>query len=271
MITDVLTALLVVAVIGVIAGVLLALASHFFHVEEDEKVKNIRQVLPGANCGACGFAGCDSYAEAVAAGKAEPNLCIPGAGDVASKLSEILGVEVAAGEASVAFVSCNGSCKATSEKVIYDGIKSCAAAKMIYGGPSSCVYGCIGCGDCAQVCPVDAIRICDNLAHIDPEICICCGKCARVCPKKIIKKVPKSATTAVMCSNTEKGAAARKNCKNACIGCKKCQLNCPEKAITVVNNLAVVDYSKCTGCGICIDNCPTKCLKKTDFVNGRIG
>ena len=261
MIENILTALLVVGVIGVLAGVLLAVASHFFKVEEDETVKKIREALPGANCGACGYAGCDSYAEAVAQGKAEPNLCIPGAAAVADKLSEILGVSVETKDSGVAFVACNGTCEATSKKAVYEGIETCEASGMLFGGPSSCIYGCIGCGDCAAVCPVDAICVRNSLAHVNPELCIGCGKCVKTCPKHIISIIPKNATTAVMCSNKEKGAVARKNCKNACIGCKKCQLNCPENAITVTNNVAVIDYSKCSGCGVCIDNCPTKCIK----------
>ena len=261
MVQDILTALLVVASVGVAAGILLALASHFFKVEEDEKVKTVREALPGSNCGACGFAGCDSYAEAVANGKAEANLCVPGAATVAASLSEILGVECTAGECGVAFVACNGNCNATTEKAVYDGVDSCAAAGMLFGGPGSCIYGCIGCGDCAAVCPADAICVRDSLAHVDPRKCIGCGLCAKTCPKNIISIIPADAKTAVMCSNNEKGAVARKNCKNACIGCKKCQLNCPEKAINVVNNLAVIDYSKCSGCGICVDNCPTNCIK----------
>ena len=261
MFQDILTALLVVGVIGILAGVLLAVASHFFKVEEDETVKTVREALPGSNCGACGFAGCDSYAEAVANGKAEANLCVPGAATVAASLSEILGVECVAAECGVAFVACNGSCHATEKKAEYDGIESCAAASMLFGGASSCIYGCVGCGDCAEACPVDAICVRDSLAHVDPRKCIGCGKCVKTCPKHIISIVPKNTSTAVMCSNKEKGAVARKNCKNACIGCKKCQLNCPEKAITVTDNLAVIDYSKCSGCGVCVDNCPTNCIK----------
>ncbi len=261
MITDILTALVVVAAVGIIAGIVLALASHFFAVEEDETVTKVRETLPGANCGACGFAGCDSYAEAVASGKAEPNLCIPGGASTASAIAEVLGVEVSVQEPEVAFVGCNGTCEATSCKAIYNGIDSCQAAKLIYGGPSSCVFGCIGCGDCARACPADAICITDGLAHVDSRKCIGCGKCVKTCPNSIIRMIPKKASVTVMCNNKEKGAAARKNCTNACIGCKKCQLNCPEKAITVTDNLAVIDYSKCTGCGACAENCPTKCIK----------
>ena len=131
---------------------------------------------------------------------------------------------------------------------------------MLFGGDAACIYGCLGCGDCEAVCPADAICVHDSLAHVDPRKCIGCGKCVKTCPKHIISIIPKNATTAVMCSNKENGAVARKNCKNACLGCKKCQLNCPEKAITVTDNISVIDQSKCVGCNICVDNCPTKCI-----------
>lgn len=268
---EILTALLVVAVVGLIAGVLLAVASHFFAVPENETVKAVRECLPGANCGACGFAGCDAYAEAVANGKAEANACIPGGADVAAQLSEILGVSVSAGAKKVAFVNCTGDCNAVNSTVIYDGMQNCSAAKMIYGGPSSCKFGCIGCGDCMNACPVDAILICEDLARIDPKTCIGCGKCVKTCPKGVISLVPQNIAAAVACSNTEKGAVARKNCKNACIGCKKCEKICPEGAIKVVDNLAVIDYEKCADCGICTAQCPTGCLKLVDMVNGKIG
>jgi Na+-translocating ferredoxin:NAD+ oxidoreductase RNF subunit RnfB len=261
MIIDVLVALAVVVAVALLFGILLAVFIKFFGIEDDPRVTQIRECLPGINCGACGFKGCSDYAEAMAAGNAPPNLCIPGAAAVADKLSEILGVSVDSKEPGVAFVACNGTCEATSKKAIYEGVESCTAAGMLFGGASSCIYGCIGCGDCAAVCPVDAICVKNSLAHVNPEICIGCCMCVNTCPKHIISIIPKNATTVVMCSNKEKGAVARKNCKNACIGCKKCQLNCPENAITVTDNLAVIDYSKCSGCGLCVDNCPTKCIK----------
>ena len=262
---SILTALLVVGAVGLIAAVLLTLAAYFMHVEEDEREKQIRECLPGANCGACGYTGCDSYAKALANGEAKPNLCIPGADETAAKLSEVLGIKIEAGEKRVAFVHCNGNCEATYKKMIYEGDPSCKAASMLYGGPNSCSYGCIGCGDCAAACPMHAICLRDGIAHVDSRVCIGCGVCVDDCPKGIITLVPKSGKTVVMCNNKEKGAIARKNCTNACIGCKKCELNCPEKAIKVVNNLATIDYTACTGCGVCVELCPTHCLKATDF------
>ncbi|MBQ4091527.1 MAG: RnfABCDGE type electron transport complex subunit B [Clostridia bacterium] len=259
---EILIALAVVAAVGILAGVLLALVSHFFGVKEDERVKEIRACLPGINCGACGFKGCDDYAASLAAGGVRADLCVPGAEDTANALSALLGVEVETPEDLVAFVHCNGNCEATGKKAEYDGISSCRAAAMLYGGPDACKYGCLGFGDCAAACPVQAICLKDGIAHVDSSKCLGCGLCTEVCPKHIISLIPQEARSVVMCSNKDKGADARKACKNACIGCKKCEKACPEGAITVTNNLAVIDYSKCTGCGICVAGCPTGCLHK---------
>ena len=262
---NILIALLVVGAVGLVAGVLLVLASYFFRIEEEEKTKLIRECLPGSNCGACGYTGCDGYAKALALGEAEPHLCVPGAIAVAEKLSEVLGVEVKANEPIVAFVGCNGTCDATSKKADYEGVDSCLAASMLYGGPNVCRFGCIGCGDCASVCPVDAICFEDGIARVDSRICIGCGMCAKECPKDIISIIHRDARVAVMCNSNDKGAVARKNCKNACIGCKKCEVNCPTNAITVIDNLSVIDYDKCIACGKCAEVCPTHCIKLTDF------
>ena len=257
--------------IGAAAGGLLVLATKFLAVKEDETVAKIAEVLPNANCGACGFAGCDAYAEAVADGKAEANLCVPGGPDVAGQLSDILGVEVSVGEPKVAYVNCSGDCSAVAQKTIYEGLQSCKAAAMVYGGPFSCKFGCIGLGDCVAECPVGAISVKDTLAHIDPRVCIACGKCVKTCPKGVISLVGEDVVVAVACSNKEKGALARKNCMNACIGCKKCEKTCQHDAIKVIDNLAVIDYAKCEDCGECAKVCPTGRLKVVDMKNGVIG
>ena len=265
MLIDILTALATLVAVGLLFGIILALVIRFFGIEEDEKTKEIRAVLPGINCGACGFKGCGDYAEALSGGEAKPNLCVPGAESVAKELSDILGVEVEPPKDIVAFVHSNGTCEAATKKSEYDGVASCKARAMFYGSPMSCTYGCLGCGDCAKVCISNAISVIDGVAVVDTSLCVGCGLCAKECPKKIISMLPQEAATAVYCSNKDKGADARKACKNACIGCKKCEKLCPTQAILVVNNCAVIDYEKCTGCGACADGCPTGCLKKVYF------
>ena len=261
----ILIAFSVVVAIGLFMGILLALVSRFFGIEESKKLKQIRACLPGVNCGACGYKGCDDYAAALAESTAKPNLCVPGAQDTASALSDVLGIEVEVPEDVVAFVHCNGNCEATSEKAVYDGIRTCRAASMLYGGPESCRFGCIGLGDCANACPNNAICIKDGIAHVDTSRCLGCGMCVSVCPKHIISMVPQDTKAVVMCDNKDKGADARKACKNACIGCKKCEKTCPRGSISVQNNLASINYATCTGCGACTEACPTGCLKSVFF------
>lgn len=265
MLIDILTALAVVVAVGLVFGILLALAVRFFYVEEDQTEVKIREALPGINCGACGYSGCAGYAKAMAKGEAKPNLCIPGAEGVAAVLGDILGVEVETPKDMIAFVHCNGTCEACPSMARYSGIATCKAGSMIYGGPKSCKYGCLGCGDCQSVCVANAICIENGVAIINTERCVGCGMCVKECPKKLISMIPQEAATVVYCANKDKGADARKACKHACIGCKKCELTCPEKAIAVKNNCAVIDYEKCTGCGQCAEACPTECIKKVFF------
>ena len=268
--TDILIALAIVGSIGLLAGIILAVASHLFHVKEDEKKLKLRECLPGINCGACGYKGCDDYAEAMANGTAKPNLCIPGAADVSHGLAEILGVEAEQPKQLVAFVHCNGNCEATTKKAVYDGVQTCKAAAMVYGGPDACSYGCMGYGDCAAACPSNAICIKDGIAHVDASFCVGCGLCTTVCPKKIITLIPQETVAAVMCSSHDKGADAKKACQSACIGCKKCEKVCPTKAIQVNNNLATIDYDQCIKCRVCVEECPTHCLKTVVFPEVKI-
>ena len=258
---EILFAFILMLPLALVASILLSVLSHFFAVREDPKKIEIRECLPGVNCGACGYRGCDDYAAALVEGVAKPNLCIPGAQAVADQIGAILGIEAEPFKDVVAFVACNGNCEATTLKAEYDGIKTCKAATMVYAGGNSCAYGCLGFGDCAEACPANAICTIDGIAHIDSSKCLGCGICKNICPKQIIKMIPQDATSVVMCSNKQKGADARKACKNACIGCKKCEKVCQQGAITVNNNVADIDYEKCNHCGMCAKECPTGCLK----------
>ena len=263
--TDIIIAVAIVGAVGLAAGILLALISHFFGVEKGKTLVEISACLPGVNCGACGYRGCDDYASALAKGEAKPNLCVPGAETTARKLGELLGIEVEAPKDVVAFVHCNGHCEATTNKAVYEGIQSCRSAALVYGGQTSCRFGCLGYGDCAQACPADAICMKDGIAHVDTSKCLGCGLCESTCPKKIISMIPQETTCVVMCSSRDKGAEARRVCKNACIGCKKCEKACPSGAITVTDNLARIDYDKCTECGGCAETCPTGAIKNVFF------
>ena len=262
---DILTAFIVILSISLLAGILLLVFSKLFSVEKNPIEKEIRECLPGINCGACGYKGCDDYAAALAEGGVKTSLCVPGAQKTADTISEILGIEKETVEDVVAFVACNGHCEATSQAAIYEGISTCKAASMLFGGTNSCRFGCLGYGDCAAVCPSDAICLADGIAHVDTSRCLGCRLCASTCPKQIITMLPQNTATVVMCSNKQKGADARKACKNACIGCKKCEKTCPHGAITVKDNLAVIDYEKCQNCGLCVSECPTGCLKTVFF------
>lgn len=256
-------AVIVVSVIGVIAGIGLSIASVVMEVPQDEKMLAAREVLPGANCGGCGYSGCDAYAEAVAKGEAHTNLCAPGGADTVAALSEIMGVEAGGFIEKTAYVRCNGGCENTTKRFQYRGVESCAAVNGFLGGDNSCTFGCLGLGDCAKACTNGGITIGANgVAVANPELCNGCGSCVNTCPRDIIDLIPKAPRhMEVNCSNTDKGAAANKACKVACIGCGLCVKQCEFAAIKVENNLAHIDYAKCTLCGKCAEKCPKKCIE----------
>jgi Na+-translocating ferredoxin:NAD+ oxidoreductase RNF subunit RnfB len=255
-----------VTVIGIICAIMLAVASKVMAVKTDERTVHIRECLPGANCGACGYAGCDGYASALTDGSGiKTNLCVPGGDTVSKQISDILGVGFEDVIEKIAVIHCAGDCNATTDKMNYSGIKSCAASKLFFGGKGACSYGCIGFGDCAAVCPNNAICIESGIALINTRLCNGCGLCVGVCPSRIITIEPDTVREAVLCSNQDKGAAIRNKCSRGCIACKKCERECPTGAIIVVNNLAKIDYEKCIQCGKCVDNCPVGCIFETDY------
>ncbi|MEE0772879.1 MAG: RnfABCDGE type electron transport complex subunit B [Anaerovoracaceae bacterium] len=249
---------IIVAVVGLIFGIILTVASKLMYVPVDEKISAIRDILPGANCGGCGFAGCDDYANAFGDDpNLSPTLCPVGGPDLATKIAEILGVEAGEVEEKVAMVMCQGNYGVTKQIMEADRIYTCATAKAFYGGNWACPHGCLGMGDCLRSCKYDAIRIVNGVAVVDREKCIACGACSKVCPNSLIKMVPKKMLVHVACSSVDKGAVTRKICENGCIGCKKCQKSCKFDAIIVEDNLARVDLTKCKNCGVCAKECPT--------------
>lgn len=254
---------LILGVCGLLAAVLLTAAAKVFYVEVDERVEKIGEALPQANCGACGYAGCADYADAIVNGGAPTNLCRPGGADAAGKIAEILGTAAAEVIPMTAVVHCNGNCDATNTAFEFDGVQSCKAVKRFYGGNGLCKYGCIGLGDCAAVCEHDAIVIKNGVALVIPANCGACGQCAEACPNHLISIKPKSASIDVLCSSAANGKQTKLSCKNGCIGCKICEKKCPAGAITVADNHASIDYDKCTGCGVCADACPIKAIHKT--------
>ena len=266
---DIFIPILVLAIIAIIAAVLLTLASTFFGIKENEKFAPIRDCLPGANCGACGYSGCDAYAKALAEGQSTATaLCVPGGTETASAISEILGVKAGSVIARAAFVYCNGSCDAVERKYNYQGHLSCRTADMAYSGDKACAFACLGYGDCAEVCPKNAIRVVNGVAKVDPTLCIGCGICVRTCPNNLIHLLNVDSRVAVACSNKDKGALTRKYCSNGCIGCGKCARTCPAEAIAVMENLAVINYNKCISCGKCAEVCPTHSIHDINLYCG---
>ncbi|MDR0974996.1 MAG: RnfABCDGE type electron transport complex subunit B [Ruminococcus sp.] len=247
--------------LGLFAGVLLTVFSKLFEVKTDERIEAVAAVLPGINCGACGYAGCADYAES-AVGGAPVNLCKPGGQDAANEIGKILGVSAGEVVAQTAIVRCSGDGSATTAKFTYSGVQSCRAANRFYSGSESCSYGCLAYGDCVKVCPEKAISITDALAKIDRKRCVGCGICVRECPNEIIALRPLGYDYDVLCVSRDVGKIVRASCKAGCIGCKLCEKACPAGAIKVTDNLAQIDYAKCTSCGLCADKCPAKVIKK---------
>jgi Na+-translocating ferredoxin:NAD+ oxidoreductase RNF subunit RnfB len=252
---------LILGAIGLVCALVLVLASKFMAVPVDEKFPAIRACLPGANCGACGYAGCDGYANALAAGEEEKtNKCIAGGQDVARAVAETMGLAFEAVVEVNAFIHCRGDCLNTAKRTQFQGARSCAAAKLLFGSDGACHYGCIGYGDCVSACPYGALTLNKNhVAVVDPAVCIGCGLCTTICPRHLISLQVKSdvdEVSFVLCHNTLMGKRAKDTCANTCIGCRRCVRVCPNNCITVENNVARIDISKCVGCKACMHVCP---------------
>ena len=270
----ILSAVIVLGCIALVAAVILYVCSKRFAVKEDPRIAQVTEVLPGANCGGCGFPGCSGMADALVkgadAGSLEGLNCPVGGADVMGKVADLLGMAIANSDPMVAVVRCNGTCELRPRIASYDGLKTCTAMNACGAGETGCGFGCLGCGDCVGACQFDAIRINPEtgLPEVDEEKCTACGACTKACPRNIIelrKKGPKGRRIFVSCVNKDKGAVAMKACKSACIGCGKCQKECKFEAITIENNLSYIDFTKCRICKKCVDACPTKAIHAVNF------
>lgn len=256
-------AIIALASLGLIFGLILGVASKKLKVEVDPTVEKLIEALPGANCGACGYAGCAGLAEAIAAGNAPLDACIPGSNDTADRVAAVMGTDAGeCKEALIARVQCQGTVDKSQYIYEYEGIPSCDLAASYFNGSKDCQFGCFGLGTCAVSCPFDAITMGeDNLPDVDLEKCTGCGICVEACPQSIIVLGRATQRVFVSCSNTDKGKDSRKVCTVSCIKCKKCEKGCPSDAIHVIQKgngtLAVIDEEKCTNCGWCAENCPT--------------
>lgn len=258
----VMVATAIVAGVGLFIGLFLGFAAKTFEVKTDERELQVRELLPGANCGGCGYPGCDGLASAIAKGEAHANACPVANKEAHTKIAEVMGVVIEESDKMVAFVKCAGTCDKTQVKYEYYGVQDCQKAAMVPGkGNKKCSYGCMGFGSCVKACAFDAIHIINGIAVVDKDKCTGCSSCTKQCPNKLIDMVPAAARHLVACSSNDKGKDVKVACSAGCIGCKLCVKNCAYDAITVENNLALIDYSKCTNCGKCASVCPVKVIQ----------
>ena len=262
MFTYILTHVGILGGIGIALGAGLGYFGKKFAVKEDPRVLAIRDALPGVNCAACGYTGCDGFANGVASGQAKVTGCPVGGEDLARALADIMGVKADKTVKLTAYVNCCGNGDVAKRNYLYEGIGDCNAISLMPGqGQKSCIYSCIGEGSCALGCPFGAIDMVNTIAVVNPEKCTACTLCVITCPKALIELVPKDSTIRVECHSNDIGKLVRQNCRVGCIGCGICVKNCPHDAIIAEKNLARIDYNKCTLCGICVEKCPTKVIK----------
>lgn len=261
----------VLAGLGIVLSAVLYLFAGKFKVDEDPRIDEVEKVLPGANCGGCGNAGCRAFAAScVKAGNLDGNFCPVGGNEVMKKVAGILGLEIQDKAPMVAVVRCSGSCANRPAVNEYDALRSCRVEALLYSGETGCAYGCLGCGDCVKACQFGALSMdaSTGLPVVDEEKCTSCGACVKACPKGVIelrRKGPRGMRVFVSCINRDKGAVARKACTAACIGCGKCAKVCAQEAITVSDNLAYIDFEKCRLCRKCESECPTGAIHAVNF------
>ncbi len=263
--------IVIISVLGLLLALVLFFIAKKFKVEEDPRIDEVEKVMPGANCGGCGFAGCRAFADAAVKAKdLDGQFCPVGGNEVMKKVAAILGYEVKEKAPMVAVVRCNGSCENRPRTNSYDGYPSCKVKAALYSGDTGCAFGCLGCGDCVEACQFGALSMdpSTGLPVVDESKCTACGSCVKACPKKLIElrdKGPRGMREFVSCRNTDKGPAVKKACANACIGCGICVKTCTHDAIVLENNLAYIDYAKCKLCRECEALCPTGAIHGVNF------
>ena len=255
--------IIILTLTGVVLAIAIGLVAKYYGVEQDPRTERLQNLLPGANCGGCGFAGCADYAKAVVEGTAKLGLCASMSQAVLAEAAKLLGVEAGEkAERKVAVVCCHGDDTVASTRAFYNGVTDCVNATMVANGGKSCTYGCLGLGTCARVCPFNAIELVNHIAVIHADICMGCGKCVAVCPRNVIKLVPAKASVHVFCNSPESFKLKKNACKAGCIGCRKCAKSCDEGQITFNGFLATINYDNPPGEAVA-DVCPMHTIGKT--------
>ena len=260
--TTIIWTIAIIAILGGLLALVLYFVAEKFKVVEDPRIDEVEKVMPGANCGGCGFAGCRAFADAaVKAPNLDNNYCPVGGNDVMKKVAAILGYEIKEKAPMVAVVRCNGSCENRPKTNEYDGASSCKVKAALYSGDTGCAFGCLGCGDCVAACQFGALSMdpVTGLPVVDESKCTACGACTKACPKQIIElraKGPRGMRMYVSCVNKDKGPAVKKACAAACIGCGICVKTC---------TLSYIDYTKCKLCRECEAMCPTGAIHGVGF------
>ncbi len=259
---EILIPILILAALGLLFGIGLAIASKKLKVEVDPRLEKIHGLLPGSNCGACGGAGCFGFAEDILSGKRNVAACRVSEEAVKEKVALLLGQKLEEQVKKIAVLHCAGG-KKVKDRFFYHGIKDCIAVNQVLGGQKECIFGCLGFATCEKACPFDAIKMSDQgLPVVDVKKCRACNKCVLVCPKKLFSLLPVTHNVYVACSSHDLGRDTKAVCAVGCIACRLCEKACPVDAIHVIDNLAVIDYNKCTSCGKCVEVCPMKTIRE---------
>ena len=255
------TILVAIAALGglsLLLAVMLITANRKLYVYEDPRIDVVEEMLPHANCGACGYPGCRPFAEALVKKETLPGKCTVSTDDGRQAIAEYLGVAMGAQEKLVARLACAGGTNVAINRAQYVGIESCQAAALISGGGKGCFWGCLGHGDCEVSCDFDAIAMDEHsLPVVDVDKCTACGDCVEACPKDLFTLEPISHRLWVACKNLEMGQEILEDCQVACTACGKCAMDAPGDLITMKNNLPVVDYSQNHYTKKPIQRCPT--------------